>query len=152
MKSKLKTLTALLFAFAVVLISFLFAPNTQKNVSASANETIRPMASYYYLDIYNQGYVDGKWQILVANNSNMDINFEYNTYMCTEGDAKNWTGLSDLKVEYLQARTTMVVYISESWASGYITFCYLYSGVRLITYANELTSSGGIAVYNRAIS
>ena len=101
-----------------------------------------------FLAIENLGKSGTKWNIKITNNSSRTVTVEYNTKMCNASDAKNWTGLKNVQTfELAPNGASATVTISENWFATSITVSYKTSdGIRRITYANELTSSGGINV------
>lgn len=85
------------------------------------------------------GNISG-WNIEVTNNSNTTMRVVYNKRMCNEGDAKEWTGLSDIDSFDLTAGTSFVVKVEENGFATHIAFSYVVGNNRSITYANELDS------------
>ena len=63
----------------------------------------------------------------------------YNTKMCFEDDAKNWTGLNDPgEVETISAYGSKSVDVSENWFATCVAFSFQRNGKRYITYAYDL--------------
>ena len=72
--------------------------------------------------------------------------------MCFLTDAKNWTGLSNVKSITIPARTSTTVKISENWFATSIAVSYVKGGVRRITYADELNTNGSMHImYNKIL-
>ena len=71
--------------------------------------------------------------------------------MCTESDGKNWTGLADIKKITLKGGESVTVKISERLFATSITASYVFDGVRYVSYANSLNTSGGIKVMYYAV-
>ena len=96
-----------------------------------------------YLDISKVVKSDGKWNVTINNISDAEVTALYNGKMCFDTDAQNWTGLTDVSKITIPSRSSKVVTISGHLAANSIAVSYVKDGVRLITYANELTDSGG---------
>ncbi len=114
------------------------------------NKTLTAHWTVAYLSITNQGKSGTSWSIKITNTSSTTVTVYYNSKMCNYSDAQNWTGLSDVKSFTLAPGASKTVTISENWFATSIAISYTGGGYRMITYANELTSSGGMSVqYNR---
>ena len=106
---------------------------------------------YTYLPLENVGH-NGGWQIKVTNITNAPIDIEYNTKMCFENDAKNWSGLKDISYIRLYPGQSQVVTVKTNWAATTVAFSYIdYNGNRIISYGNKLSKSGNISVKNSYI-
>lgn len=82
------------------------------------------------------------WTIKVQNNTDCGVFVYYNAKMCFENDAKNWTGLSDIKRIYVDKNSFENIQISTNVFATHITVSYNYRAqYRLIIYANNLSSS-----------
>jgi hypothetical protein len=66
--------------------------------------------------------------------------------MCNEGDAKNWTNLSNVKSFTLAAGATKQLSVSTNFFATCVAFSYYSNGKRVISYANGLNTSGAINV------
>lgn len=106
---------------------------------------------YTYLTISNAGKSGSSWKINIKNPFSESITVYYNARMCFDDDAKKWTGLNDVKSVTIGANQTKQVNISENFFATTVAFSYINSGERLITYANSLTTSGGIKVMNSVV-
>lgn len=106
---------------------------------------------YTYLTISNAGKSGSSWKINIKNPFSESITVYYNAKMCFDDDAKKWTGLNDVKSVTIGANQTKQVNISENFFATAVAFSYINSGERLITYANSLTTSGGIKVMNSVV-
>lgn len=106
---------------------------------------------YTYLTISNAGKSGSSWKINIKNPFSESITVYYNAKMCFDDDAKKWTGLNDVKSVTIGANQTKQVSISENFFATTVAFSYINSGERLITYANSLTTSGGIKVMNSVV-
>ena len=121
------------------------------------DEDIRLTAQWVesFLIIENLGKSGTKWSIKITNNSSTAVTVYYNKKMCYLTDAKNWTGLKDVNktpIEIISGGSATVT-ISENWFATSITVSYVTSdGVRRITYADGLTTSGGMNVKTNKIT
>ena len=98
--------------------------------------------------IQNMGKSGNKWNIKIKNPSNTTRTVYYNSKMCFQGDAQNWTNLNNVVSVQIAAYSSTTVQISENWFAGYIAVSYIpYSGARYITYANELNINTSIHMY-----
>lgn len=123
------------------------------NLSINGTMTIgrRTEYVYNYLQITNQGKTNGKWNIKIMNPLTKGITVYYNSKMCNFNDAKNWTGLNDIKSVYVSAKGSCVVPISEYWFATSIAISYIYNNYRLISFADNLSTKGTMNVYNNKI-
>lgn len=93
-----------------------------------------------------------KWILYVSNRTGETQTFIYNKKMCFEGDAKNWTGLSDIAVFTLEAGGSKIIKIQENYTATHITISYIDGMNRKIFYANQLNESDRrLASYGRVI-
>jgi len=97
----------------------------------------------------------GKYLIRVRNNTGHATSIQYNSKMCFEDDAKNWTNLEDIETtSVIQSGSSTIIEIEENGTATHITMSYLYSNERKILYANNLNGSsltmngGGNAIDN----
>lgn len=120
------------------------------NLSADGfmDVSIRTERIYPYLIIENKGKSGSTWNIKIINPTSGTITVYYNQKMCYYNDARDWTGLNDVVPISIGANGDKTVQISENWFASSIAISYMVSGQRLITYADGLTTSGGINVYN----
>lgn len=106
-------------------------------------------AEHKYLKLVNKGKSGSSWKIEVTNPLSRPITVQYNSKMCFEGDAKNWSGLSNLSTLDLNPGETKTVYISTNAFATTIALSYELHGTRIISYANKLNKNGNIQVmYN----
>ena len=121
----------------------------------SANGTMaigrRSAVVYTYLTIENKGKSGGTWTIKITNPLSKGITVEYNSKMCNYGDARDWTGLKDVKSVYIPANGSTQVSISENWFATSIAISYLSNGNRLISYADGLNANGTMDVYHNKV-
>ena len=126
-----------------------YANSLNANCTMTVNSQITYI--YKYLSISNAGKSGNTWKINITNPLNFGITVYYNKKMCSENDAKQWTGLKDIQVFSLGAGQTIQVTIQENFFATSIAVSYYSNGRRLITYANGLTKSGGINVMTNYI-
>ncbi len=104
---------------------------------------------YTYLSLSNKNKKDGKWSIDIYNPYDTSIEVEYNTKKCFEADAKNWTKLNDIASVSCAPKSWTNVLISTYFFGTTIAISYCSEGKRIISYANESTTSGGMKImYN----
>ena len=105
------------------------------------------------IELRNMGHFDvgggcngnsAGWTIKVSNNSNSKINVIYNTKMCFENDAINWTGLGDIDYFDLQAGESKIVEVESNGFATHVAFSYVVGNKRYVTYANEFDSSNNM--------
>lgn len=120
------------------------------NKNCTMNVSTKTTNIYQYLSLINSGKSGSTWKIKIYNPTSSGKTVYYNSKMCFENDAKNWSGLSDVKSVYIPANTYVTVYISTNVFATCITTSYINSnGVRVISYANGLNTSDAINVmYN----
>lgn len=88
-----------------------------------------------------------KWNVTIKNNSIYNLEAEYNSKMCFENDAKNWTGLSNTKKVTIKPLSTVTVSISENFFATSITMSHKLYNQRYITYAKNLNANGSFTPY-----
>lgn len=124
-------------------------------LNANGNMSVGRKVSYvyHYLQIKNEGKVNGKWKIKVSNPLSKSVAISYNSKMCNYNDAKNWTGLSNVNnLISVPANSYKYVYISPNWFATSITISYIDNGYRLISYADGLNTNGSMNVYNNRVA
>lgn len=104
-----------------------------------------------YLSLSNVGKSGGTWRIKITNPFSYSITVYYNEKMCFSDDAKNWTGLNDVVSVTISANSSKTVNISENWFATSIAISYITDGYRIISYADNLSTGGGIKVYHNNI-
>lgn len=106
-------------------------------------------AEHKYLKLVNKGKSGSSWKIEVTNPLSRPIKVQYNSKMCFEGDAKNWSGLNNILNLDLAPGETKSVYISTNAFATTVALSYEINGTRIISYANKLNKNGSIQVmYN----
>jgi len=115
---------------------------------------------YNYLDSFvtsktnpirlqNIGKTNGQWKIRVHNRGSLPIQLEYGKKMCFLNDAKLWKiNKSDIATITVREYSFVQIFISENvWATS-ITTSFVRGRTRFVTYANNLSSGGGLKEYN----
>lgn len=119
----------------------------------SCNTTLVDIPFFGFLDLSVEGKSGTTWSIKIFNNNSNVITAYYNTKMCTEPNAKNWSNLNHITSVEINPNSSVIVNISENWFAGYITVSYVNVSKRYITYANELNnSSKSLTSYHNFIS
>ncbi len=121
------------------------------NLSPDTTMTYESDWRQLYLNLENVGKSGSAWLIKITNTTTSTFTIEYNSKMCTESDGKNWTGLADIKKITLKGGESVTVKISERLFATSITASYVFDGVRYVSYANSLNTSGGIKVMYYAV-
>ncbi|MBR1891566.1 MAG: hypothetical protein IJ811_03615 [Clostridia bacterium] len=85
---------------------------------------------------YQQNNGIGFYDVNISNYSNTPISVIYNTKMCNENDARNWTNLVDNSYVVIEANSNATVTIYENFAATHIVFSYVLNGIRFITFAD----------------
>lgn len=130
-----------------------FAADVKAGNSLSAglsSELSKIKYDYIYLLLDNMGKSGGSWNIKITNILDYTVKVYYNTKMCNKGDAQNWTGLKDVDSFDLSSGASIKKSIKTNVFATSITVSYIAADeTRVITYANNLSSDGGIKVmYN----
>lgn len=127
--------------------------NETKTYNVVGNLTLTAYWTESYLDISNQGKSGTNWSIKITNNSSTTVTVYYNKKMCYLSDAQNWTGLNDVASFTLTSGSSNTITISENWFATSITVSYVTSsGVRMITYANELNTNKTMNIMTNKIT
>ena len=77
----------------------------------------------------------------ITNNDNVSHTVYYNSKKCNSGDAKNWTGLSDIKSVTINANSSKSVTINSNWFADSETCSFTTSNYRYISYRQDSQSS-----------
>lgn len=94
-----------------------------------------------YLDLKYIGKTSSnKWSMYVFNCSSETVTVYYNTKMCFENDAKNWSGLSNVSSFTLSPNTYSRVEISTNLFATCCAFSQVVGSDRYITYCKNLNS------------
>ena len=107
-----------------------------------------------YLDVRISKYygVENGYTIEVFNNTGNTITVEYNSKMCFVNDAKNWTGLNDIKTVSLGNGSMVRINIYTNLAATAVAISYVSNGIRYITYGDQLrTGSYLMATYKACV-
>lgn len=78
------------------------------------------------------------WSIKIRNTHSEGRTYAYNSKMCYEGDAKNWTGLTDVKYIWLEPNTSTIVDIEGHLSATHIAVSSTFGDTRHILYATHL--------------
>jgi hypothetical protein len=105
-----------------------------------------PTPSYLNLELTaRSGFIIYNWDVKITNPNSYAVQVTYNSKMCFESDAKNYTNLSDLVTIVIPANSSTTVRINGNGTAGWITTCidYTYGGsnYRRVTCANGLSGS-----------
>ena len=71
------------------------------------------------------------WLIMVENNFANSVDVEYNTKMCHENDAKNWTALYDLTKITLARGESQIITIQENYFATHIAISFFKWNVQI---------------------
>ena len=117
------------------------------NVSGAMSSYSSDVSTHKYTENNITVSIAGKngttWLIDVTNNTGSTCSFFYNGKMCNTNDAKNWTGLTDIKKTSSVANgATVQIEISENAAATDIAISYISGNKRKIFYAHNLDAKG----------
>ncbi len=117
--------------------------NTNRTFTCLNDGTQYDIESSYGLKAKIVGKNNNGWLIDIRNETGASRTFEYNTKMCNYGDAKNWTGLTDVKktVDIPNNRSTIVEIIEYSFATSIAISYVVNDTTRYILYADNLSYS-----------
>lgn len=117
--------------------------NTNRTFTCLNDGTQYDIESSYGLKAKIVGKNNNGWLIDIRNETGASRTFEYNTKMCNYGDAKNWTGLTDVKktVDIPNNRSTIVEIIEFSFATSIAISYVVHDTTRYILYADNLSYS-----------
>lgn len=122
-----------------------YADNLDPNGSMTVHKNEQRIRyTYQGLTIQLLEKVGTRWHFSLTNNTGSTKKIEYNSKMCLEGDAINWTGLSDVENITLNDKeeteeTDQEIWIEENGWSTHVTFSYMDGNIRHVVYACELT-------------
>ena len=86
--------------------------------------------------------VEDRYLVKIRNNTGIATAFEYNSKLCFESDAKNWTNLQDIETTtVVKFQSSIIVEIGENAAATHLTISYEKNGTRYVFYANNLNGS-----------
>ena len=94
-----------------------------------------------YVTLFVNSKTGSTWNIRIYNPNSTSITVYYNSKMCFFDDAKNWTGLNDVKEITIDANSDAYVNITENWFATSIAASIMHGSKRLVTYADGLNSS-----------
>lgn len=108
-----------------------------------------------YLDIrISETYgVDDGYVIEIFNYTGKTVSVSYNLKMCFTSNAKTWSGLSNVTTVSVSNGSMVRVSIYTNALADAVAVSYVSSGVRYITYGNDLrTGSCYMATYKTCVS
>ena len=127
-----------------------YADNLLESGTMTVHSGLREYYHYtkYGMKVSIVGKNADKWLIELTNNTGKARSFDYNGKMCAYNDARDWTGLSDIKqTEILQNGETVQIEISENGFATSIAISYTSGSQRYIFYADDLHTSGTLDSY-----
>lgn len=117
------------------------------DINNSYNTFEISMPYYGFLSLGISAKNGNTWKIKIFNNSSISLEVEYNSKMCNYNDAKEWKNLNDLKNASIAANSYVIVSIYENWFATSIAASFVKGNYRMITYANNLSTSA-LTSYN----
>ena len=113
-------------------------------INKSGFPTVPNTPNYLKLELEaRSGFIIYNWDVKITNTNSFPVQITYNSKMCFESDAKNYTNLSDLVTIAIPANSSVTVRINGNGTAGWITTCVEYSvnstNYRRITCANGLS-------------
>ena len=95
--------------------------------------------------VARSGFIIYNWDVKISNPNSFAVQVTYNSKMCFQSDAKNYTGLKDLVTIIIPANNSVTVRINGNGTAGWITTCIDYScdsaNYRRVTCANGLSGN-----------
>lgn len=115
-------------------------------LTVSINSQTISSPSYLQLSLVSRsGFAIYNWEVKISNPNSYAVQVTYNSKMCFESDAKNYTNLSDLVTITIPANSSVIVTINGNGTAGWITTCidYRYDSYnqRRVTCANGLSGN-----------
>lgn len=92
-----------------------------------------------------------KWNLILTNNTGERRTFYYNKKLCFEGDAKKWSGLTDIYYVDLYKGASTMIEVSENGMAGTVAVSYVSGNTRYIYYAYGLDEDKRITSYRSSI-
>lgn len=115
---------------------------------SSKSSSSLPYSEPEYLEfklISRSGFLFYNWEVEIINSNPYDVVVTYNTKMCFEGDAKNFTNVVDLKTITILANSSETVTINANAFAGWITasidYTYWSNDYRKITCVDGLSGN-----------
>ena len=113
-------------------------------INKSGFPTVPNTPNYLKLELEaRSGFIIYNWDVKITNTNSFPVQITYNSKMCFESDAKNYTNLSDLVTIAIPANSSVTVRINGNGTAGWITTCVEYSvnstNYKRITCANGLS-------------
>lgn len=95
--------------------------------------------------VARSGFIIYNWDVKISNPNSFAVQVTYNSKMCFQSDAKNYTGLKDLVTVIIPGNSSVTVRINGNGTAGWITTCIDYScdsaNYRRVTCANGLSGN-----------
>lgn len=109
--------------------------------------------NYDYLQIAVNGFNSALWnsaywKVTISNYNSKDVVVAYNSKMCNLDDAKNWSGLSEVKTVTIKANGYATVNIYQNFFATAVAVSFVSGSTRYVTYGSELSKSD----YSMAVS
>ena len=126
--------------------SFSSSDSNVMALTVSINGQTISSPSYLQLSLVSRsGFIIYNWEVKISNPNSYAVQVTYNSKMCFESDAKNYTNLSDLVTITIPANSSVIVTINGNGTAGWITACIDYRfgsyNRRRVTCANGLSGS-----------
>ena len=86
------------------------------------------------------------WNIEIENMSNYSKRVFYNEKMCFENDARNWEGLTNIKLLELKPNSKALINVAENGFATHMTISFFKDNERIITFADEINLDSNISV------
>lgn len=119
---------------------FFSAVTNADNLSATSEP------EYLQLELVSRsGFLFYNWKVKITNPNPYDVQVTYNSKMCFEGDAKNYTNLVDLVTITIPKESSKTVDVGANGFAGWITFSidytYWSTAYRRVTCADGLSGN-----------
>ena len=134
--------------------TIIYAYNLDKNTGnmTGLNSAIPNHYKQNGMDVAIDRKDGNTWVIYLTNRTGAPQTFEYNSKMCFEGDAKNWTGLNDVNPVSLEnGKTSDPIKITENGTATSIAISYMDGNYRKVFYAYDLDASGTMSAFGNTI-
>lgn len=134
----------------------IYANNLSTNGGMTAYRNTKSLTTYTQngIKVAILGKYSGTWLLQVTNQTGSSRRIDYNSKMCFEGDAKSWSGLSDVtSTPEISNGSTLddPIRISENGFAGTIALSYTSGNYRYVFYADEISTSGTMDAHSNTI-
>ncbi len=125
-------------------IFYAYGLNTDGRISSFRSTTSVRTYTQNQMTVSIAGKRGSTWLVYLTNKTGSYRTFEYNSKLCFEGDAKNWSLDSDVKSISLsnENSTSDPSEISENGMAGTMAISYKSGNIRYVFYAYDLSTSG----------